>query len=181
MFKKIIIYFFVAIFLSSIFPINSEAISYRKYNFKINFPNQSEDIWDFGNGITAMNYSTTCSVAVWFPTRLDNEQRKICNVKSELSQLTPDELQLLLKHLATIRKNENSSNKILHSSLVNIPLLKVSAPAVYYASRGLEFFDIQIISRGLLYTLTFSAPSDSFDKYEKEIFTPTIASFTINN
>lgn len=180
MFKRIILYFFVAIFLSTIFPNVSEATHYRKYNFEINFPTQCDSIWDFSNGITAMNNNNNCSVAVWFPTRLDSEQQKIFNAKKDLSQLTADELQSLTNHLETIRKNETSKNKDFRSTLIDFPSLNVSAPAVYYTYGDLKFLDIQIISKGLLYGLTFSAPSDSFEKYENEIFIPTIASFKID-
>ena len=175
MFKKLVIYIFVAIFLSSIFPNNSEAVNYRKSNFEITFPDQCDHLWDFSNGITADN--NNYRIAVWFPTPLDNEQQKICNGKTELSQLTPNELQLLVDHLATIRQKDNANNKILRASLMNVSSVK--APAVHYIHEGIEFLDIQIIYEGALYTLTFTAKTDSFDKYEKEIFIPTISSFKI--
>lgn len=177
MFKKLVICFFAAILLS-IFPGISEAAKYTRTSFEITFPDQCNNIFDFTNGITARN--NNYSITVWLPTPLDSEQLNICNGKTELAQLTPDELRLLADHLATIRKDFYTT--ILRTTLINVP--PFNAPAVYYLverddNSRVKVLEVNIISRGRLYSLTFMAKPDSFDEYEKTIFNPAIASFKI--
>lgn len=175
MFKKVILYFLVIMFLFSISPSTSEAAKYKQGTFEIVFPNTCEQIWNFTNGISTRYNNYEYFITVWLPTPLSEEELKICNGKTELNQLSEIEMHLLAKNLMNEHRNEKTT--ILNTSVINISPYRM--PVVYYTYGGtLKYMEVQIISKGYSYLITCGTSLDSFDKYEA-IFKSTISSFKI--